>query len=77
MHFPVPPRSRVKISLLERRAVEFISETLTLCLHVTPSGFFPLWRLNIISLVGLVPVERSWRVEGAGEHRWELGKDHF
>lgn len=57
--------------------MEFISETLTLYLHVTPSGFFPPWRLNIISSVDLVPVERSRQVEGAGEHGWEFGKDHF
>lgn len=46
VHFPVPPWSRFKISLLEWRALEFINKTSThkkwLNLHVTPNGVFSM-----------------------------------
>lgn len=44
MHFPVPPLSRLKTSLLAWRAAEFINKMSTrkkwLDLHVTPNGVF-------------------------------------
>lgn len=81
MHFPVPPPSRLKTSLLEWRAAEFINKMSTckkwLDLHVTPNGLFStVVEHNFFSRLGTCGKVVVGGRGRAREQGWQFGKDH-